>query len=268
MTYLSDKAKKRKSTARRIIGFALLALIIALWPYVRGFVAPVLEPVLVLYGEKKQAASSFPDFFKRYTTSNAKLLQNNKDLEINIERLENEIAQKDSELRVMKDIFIEESKGQSTTSKKIFPVITMYPLAQDITKIYSTILLSKGFKDGVIAGSYVYIRGRQAVCVVKEVYTMTSLCSLLTASGVNTEAVTSSSTITLTLVGRGGSFVADVARDTPIVVGEKVLLKSDQSVVLGEVSDVANNNQDTSWHVFIHGAYNPVTSSIFYMDSK
>jgi cell shape-determining protein MreC len=268
MTYLSDKAKKRKNRVRYSIGAVFFVLVLVFWSYIRSFIAPALEPALMFYGEKKQTVASFPDFFKKYTASNAKLLQNTKDLEIQIERLENELAERDGELRILRDLFIDDSNEQATTSKKLTPVITMYPLMQDVTKLYSTILLSKGFKDGVTVDSYVHIRGKQAVCVIKEVYTGTSLCSLLTASGVSTEAVTSSSSITLTLVGRGGSFVANVARDTPISIGEKVFLKSDQSVILGEVSDVSNNNQDTSWHVFIHGAYNPVTSSIFYMDSK
>jgi hypothetical protein len=72
----------------------------------------------------------------------------------------------------------------------------------------------------------------------------------------------------LALVGRGGHFIADIARDTPVEVGEKVYLRSDPSMVLGIVKEVLNNNQDTSWHVIVEGAYNPVASSLFYVRKK
>jgi cell shape-determining protein MreC len=136
---------------------------------------------------------------------------------------------------------------------------------KDITSLYSTILLSKGFKDGLDIGEIVTVRGGQAVCTIKEVYTSSSLCLLLTASGVTTEGVTSSSSITLSLVGRGGYYLANIVRDTPVTVGETVYLRSDPTMVLGTVKEVSNNDQDTSWHVFVEGVYNPMTSSIFYV---
>jgi cell shape-determining protein MreC len=145
----------------------------------------------------------------------------------------------------------------------------MYPLMTDVTRLYSTVLLSKGFKDGVEKDAYVYVRGMQPVCVIKEVYTSTSLCELISASGIKTDVVIeggASSTIAITLLGRGGGvFLGDVARDTPVSKGDKVYLKSNPSMLLGTVVDVLNNNQDTSWRIFVNGAYNPVTSSIFYI---
>jgi hypothetical protein len=136
---------------------------------------------------------------------------------------------------------------------------------QDVTRLYSTLVLSKGFKDGVTVGATVYLRGNQAVCMIREVYNSSSLCGLLSASGNTLEGVTSSSSITLTLVGRGGYFLSNIARDTPIYVGEKVYLRSDPKMVVGVIKQIANNNQDTSWHAFVEGVYNPLTSSIFYV---
>jgi hypothetical protein len=109
------------------------------------------------------------------------------------------------------------------------------------------------------------VRGNQAACTVREVFSSTALCVLFTASGMKIEGVTSSSSITLSLVGRGGHFLADVVRDTPVSVGEIVYMRSNPKVILGTVKEVSNNNQDTSWHIFVEGAYNPVTSSIFYV---
>jgi hypothetical protein len=120
----------------------------------------------------------------------------------------------------------------------------------------------------VSIGSLVYLRGNQVVCVVKEVYTDSSLCLLLSSSGEVTEGVTSSSSIVLSLVGRGGHFLADIARDTPVQNGEVVYLRSNPKMIIGTVRQIANNNQDTSWHVFVEGAYNPINSSIFYVQAE
>lgn len=218
------------------------------------------------YAITKTAFKDVPEFFYTYTTSRKDLVQRNKNLEIDIEYLENKIAEKDAKLKELN--FTIEENGLIPTESKI----VMYPLMQDITKIYSTIVLSKGFKDGVEKDMYVYVRGLQPVCIIKEVYNSTSLCELISKSGIVTEVVVkgkASSTIAFTLTGRGGgTFLGDVARDTSIYIGDEVYLKSDPSMKLGNVVNVMNNNQDTSWRIFVNGVYNPVTSSIFYTHKK
>lgn len=265
MTYLSGKTKKRKQFIQYIF-YILFFIVVVFWVSIKNSTYSVFEPVVLGYSSIKNDFKSIPNFFSTYTTSHKTLVEKNKALEITIENLENEIAEKDGKLKEFGLI-------TSNTLVEVSPsTLVMYPLMTDITKIYSTILLSKGFKDGVEKDAYVYVRGLQPVCIIRTVDTSTSLCELLSAGGVVTDAVidTSSSTaIALTLVGRGGgSFVGDVARDTPVVIGDKVFLKSDQSMSLGTVVDILHNNQDTSWHVFVRGAYNPITSSIFYLHKK
>jgi cell shape-determining protein MreC len=239
--------------------YAVIFLVVVFsWQYIHKNLYNTIEPAVVGYGTTKQSFVLFPEFFTTYITSHQTLVTQKKDLELAIERLENQVAEKDALLR---------EKGVDTSlvdgSHGSHPLV-MYPLMQDVTKIYGTVLLSKGFKDGLTVGEMVYVRGNQVVCTIKEVYDASSLCLLLSASGVVTDGVTSSSSIVLSLVGRGGHFLADIARDTPVTVGEKVYLRSNPNVVIGTVRQIANNNQDTSWHVFVEGAYNPVTSSIFY----
>lgn len=266
MTYLSGKAKKRKKIIRYTLYGVVFIVLVVLWRPLRSVINPVIEPVFIAYGESKNYLSSIPNFISTYTTSHTTLVAYNKQLEVDIERLENEIAEKDAHINELQLAIGEVGTKDAST------VMVLYSYAEDSTRVYSTLLLSKGFKDGVVVGDYVYVRGLQPVCIIKEVYTSTSLCGLLTADGVVTEGVTataSSTPITLTLTGRGGGiYLANVARDTPITVGEKVVLKSNQSMTLGTVTDVLHNNQDTSWRVFVTGAYNPVTSSIYYIFKK
>lgn len=260
MTYLSGKAEKRKLYTRYVFFLCLLLVIVIFWPFVRKHTYTFIEPVVIKYGGVKESFSIFPEFFKTYITSHKTLVARQKELEVEVERLENALAESDARMREQGL----QSPSHSSSTQRVSPLV-VYPLMQDVTKMYSTILLSKGFKDGVDIGDSVYVRGNQVACTVKEVYTSTSLCLLLTSSGVETEGVTSSSSIVLSLVGRGGHYLANITRDTPVTVGEIVYLRSNPQMILGKVKEVANNNQDTSWHVFVEGAYNPVTSSIFYV---
>ena len=264
MTYLSGKAQKKKSYIKYALLVGIFLIICIFWPMIRKHTYSALEPVVTRYGSTKQSLIVFPEFFGTYITSHKSLALENKNLTSENERLHNELAEKDASLR---ELITPEVLSVSTTVPHKVPLV-LYPLTQDITKLYGTVVLSKGFKDGVMIGDIVYVKGNQAACTIKEVYNSSSLCLLFTASGVVTEGVTSSSSITLTLTGRGGHYLANIARDTPVVTGELVYLRSNPRVVLGKVQQVANNNQDTSWHVFVEGAYNPVTSSIFYVQPQ
>ena len=235
--------------------------VIIFWPVVRKHTFTTIEPAIVKGSSIKQSFAIFPEFFGTYFTSHESLVTEQKALKSHIEELENKVAENEA---ILKEYRNKEASASSSV-RDINPLV-MYPLMQDITKLYSTILLSKGYKNGVDVGNTVYIRGNQAVCVISEVYTSSALCSLFTSSGVSIEGVTSSSSITLTLVGRGGHFLADIVRDTPVSVGEKVYMRSNPKMTLGIVKAVINNSQDTSGHVFVEGMYNPMTSSSFYVN--
>jgi cell shape-determining protein MreC len=263
MTYLSGKAQQKRKYIHYGVSFIIFIMVVFFWPRLRPTLFGVIEPALVGYGSVKESMVVFPEFFSTYLVSHKKLVTQQKELEQEIENLENALADKDALLR-------EKIKEEIDTPLSSAPyssthIIVMYPLMEDISKIYSTLLLSKGYKDGIIVGATVYLRGNQAVCTIKEVYTSSSVCQLLTAFGQTVEGVTSSSSITLSLVGRGGHFLANIARDTPVAKDEIVYLRSNPKMILGKITHVANNNQDTSWHVFVEGAYNPITSSIFYV---
>ncbi len=264
MIYLSGKAQKKRKYIRYVICAAIFIIVVFFWPTIRKVSFGVIEPAVIGYGNTKKSFTFFPEFFSTYLTSHQTLVTRQKVLELEVERLENVLADKDALLRER-----EGSIGIHTSSTLLASrVLTMYPLMEDITKVYSTVLLSKGFKDGVAVGSLVYVRGDQVVCTIKEVYIRSSLCSLMSSSGEVIEGVTSSSSIVLSLVGRGGHFLADVVRDTPVQNGEIVYLRSNPRMIIGTIKQVANNNQDTSWHVFVEGAYNPANSSVFYVQAE
>lgn len=256
MTYLSDRKKSRLQYKYYIVVVLVLGVIVYFWTGIRSALLPYSEPVAVKYGLSKSYTKAAPSSFFTFFSSKYTLASKNKELELSVERLENELALRNSKLRELYSI---ESNSISTSTR----VIVMYPLLEDITSVYSTVLLSKGFKDGVTVDMVVYIRGRQPVCVIKEVYTSTSLCKLFSAYGESIEGVLGD--VTLYVKGDGGgTYLADIPRGTVITDGDPVYLKRDQSMVLGNVVSVTRDDQAAFWKVYIRGAYNPTNSHIFY----
>lgn len=269
MTFRSGKNHKQKSPFFYLLLVGFFIILLFFWITFKSYMYSFLEPVVMGYSSTKESLSKVSLFFETYTSSRMSLVSKNKELSLYIEQIENDLAQKNAEIKELGGIISETGELEKKVS-----AIVAYPVASDITRIYSTVLLSKGYKDGVEKDMYAYVKGLKPVCVIKEVYTSTSLCELLSKNSILTEGVIeakngSSTAISLNLVGRGGgTFLADVIRDTPISVGDTVFLKSDQSMTLGSVVDVIHNNQDTSWRVFVKGAYNRDTSVIFYIYKK
>lgn len=260
MTYLSGRSRTRKKYTYILSGLAAFAVFIYFWPSVRSFIFPVIEPLASGYKSAKTATSILPAAVSTYFTSRAALAQKNADLENSIERLENQLAQKDALMREGDNL---REAGSSTA-----PVIVLYPIAEDITKLYSAILLSHGYKDGLVQGGLVYIRGMQPVCEIVEVYTSTSLCELLSKGGRVTEGVTQGG-VTLSLSGQGGgNFITDLPRASNVLVGENVYLRSNPSYKLGTVVSVKGDEQGGTEKAYIRGTYNPITSQVFYLNLK
>jgi hypothetical protein len=263
MTYLSGRSKTRKKYINASLGLVAFALFIYFWPLVRTVSYPIVLPLVHAYKSTKDTVTFLPASISTYFSSRKTLAARNAELEITIERLENQLAQKDALLR--NDTEVSRASAGSSTN----PVIVLYPIAEDVTRLYSTILLSKGYKDGLEKGGLVYIRGQQAVCETVEVYTTTSLCELLSKGGRVTEGVAPGPGITLTLVGSGGgNFIADMPKAGGLSIGEAVYLRSNPSLLLGTIVSIKSDEQSTEAKIYVRGAYNPVTSQVFYMNSK
>jgi cell shape-determining protein MreC len=258
-----NRARKQRSYIQLGLGIIAFILFVHYWAQFRSVVYPLTEPLIRGYGASKVSLHLVPHFVTTYFSTHKSLADRNASLELAIERLENQLAHEDSQLR--EDAAI----ASSTKNGGTVSTIILYPIAQDATRLYSTILLSKGFRNGIEKDALVYIRGQQAVCTVAEVYDKTSLCELLSKSGKASEGVTSQSSITLSLVGAGGgNFTAEVAKGSPVAIGETVYLRSDQNFTLGTVVDIQEEVQSTGATVYVRGAYNPVTSSVFYIDAR
>ncbi len=267
MTYLSDRAKSKRRTFKFIFTIVVLAVVSFGWIQIRSTLVPVVEPVFVTSHSGIKKILNIPYAIVNYFRSRDSFQAKITSLERRTEELENQIASLQAENTLL--LSSQEIVNGESEKEKTRPNIVMYPLAQDITKLYSTILLSKGFKDGIVSGSLIYIRGRQAVCIIEELHAKTSLCKLLSASGNSVEGVTSGTEQNIPLTGDGGgNYVALVPKESNFTVGEGVFYKADQTMKLGDIVDIKNDPQDIFVRIYIRGTYNPVTSSLFYVDKE
>lgn len=248
-----------------ILVIVILSILSFAWVEIRKSLAPAVVPTYVASYSVLNKIVSVPYAMINYFRAHDSLLLQIKNLENRTEELENQIAT----LKV-ENLSLRESEGLTLadgTKEKVKPYISMYPIAQDLTKLYSTLLLSKGFKDGVVDDSLVYVRGRQVVCKIVEIHSSTSLCELFSASRSSVEGVTTETKESITLIGDGGgNYVAHVPKESNYKIGETIMYKSDQTMKLGDIVDIKNDPQDVFVWVYIRGTYNPVTSSIFYVD--
>ena len=267
MTYLSDKTKKRRQLFSLIFITVLLLILSFGWMEIRSTLSPMAEPTLVTSNRFLKSIINLPSGITNYFRSRDSYEAQKTNLEINIEELENKVAMLQAENNLLKGI--EVSTKDSETKEAIKKYIVLYPLAQDITRIYSTLLLSKGFKDSVKENAIVYVRGRQPVCVIEELHPTTSLCKLLSAHGNTVEGVTTETKEALTLLGDGGgNFLALLPKESNFIVGESVMYKADQTMKLGTIVDIKKDPQDVFVRIYVRGAYNPVNSSLFYVDKE
>lgn len=267
MTYLSDKTKNRRQIFSLVFITVLLLVLSFGWIKIRSSLSPIAEPVVVTSNKFLKGIINIPSTITNYFRSRDSYEAQTTNLQNSIEDLENKIAILQAENDSLKgvEIKINESGIKETTK----PSTILYPLVQDITRLYSTILLSKGFNDNIKENAVVYIRGRQPVCIIEELHSTTSLCKLLSANGNIVEGVTIETKENINLTGDGGgNFIALLPKESNFVVGESVMYKADQTMKLGDIVDIKNDPQDVFVRVYIRGVYNPVTSSLFYVDKE
>ncbi len=262
MTYRLDRGNDKKNKVTLAVVGGLFFVTIFFWPSIQPFLYKATEPVTKRVFELTGGVYIIPDFIRTYFSSRLTLLNEKKLLRAQIESLENRVAEQDARLEQLLGLF----EDAPETSVKRTPPVTASSLARDVTQVYATLILSKGFGDGVEVGDRVYLRGRQVVCLIKETYSRTSSCELFSGFGNKIEGVTSSSSVNIILEGRGGHYIANIVRDTKVTVGEKVFLREDPTFTLGEVVEVFNNDQDTSWHILVRSPYNPAASSQYYIE--
>ena len=260
MTYLSDREKNKKRNIKLFIFFIFLIVGIFSWQKTQRYLYPYFEPALFVFDNTKSVITFLPKNIVSFFKSKAYYVNHINELEENIERLENTVALYEGEL-VENSIKIQNHEEEFGAAS-----IVAHPLIHDIGSIYSTVILSKGYRDGVDEGMIVYIRGMQPVGYISKIHDKTSEMFLFSSPKNKLEGVIGDEVI-LQLVGiGGGNFIANIPRDIDLNIGDSVYYRSNIKMKLGVISDIKNEEQDVFKRVYIRGAYNPIKSNNFFID--
>lgn len=261
MTYLSDKTKKEKKHARTVLLIVALFLMSFLWPTTRIQIYRLIEsPLLTMHTWYTHSISS-SSALRTYMTTRANDSARITSLENHIEDLENNLVFRNLSEALYATSTVDSSRGR----------IVVFPIVEDITTLYGSIIVSKGFTDDIKVGSPVYIRGRQVVCIIQEVYAKTSRCVLLSHHGASVAGVIvhGDETEMVTLTGDGGgNYQVTVPKESLAKVGDQVVYEKDQTLLLGTIAAIESDQQDVFVHIYVRGAYNPVTTSRLYVDKE
>jgi cell shape-determining protein MreC len=259
MTYLSARQKRYGKIVRVVLLIATVLLLTVFWKQARSFLYPVFIPFAKGYAVVRDAIVEVPNTISIYFSTRQEDEAKIRALSLEVERLENEITRIQRNNPEVED---------ATSTEKLFiqGSIAMYPVITDITRLYSTITLSRGFVDGITEGKVVYIKGYQAVGLISQVYKSTSMMTLYSAPGKVTQAIIKESQIMVSLEGQGGgSFTIDVPKTIDIQVGQTVYLAEDQTMIVGTVSSVRNDPQDTFVRAYVRSPYSPTKANTFYV---
>ncbi len=266
MTYLSDK-KRKISKVKLAFLVILFFLLTYFWFSIRTYVRAEAESLPFIYSAVKEITTLLPNAVSLTLTSKNTLAKENSDLKKKVEQLQNELAL--NRIESIEQVTISEERASTTvqTAKiKILP-LAMYPLMQDISSIYGTILLSRGANDGVLNDMLVYIQGRGLVCKVVTVNARTAICKLFTSPKETVDGVIGTTTLTLYGDG-GGAYIADSVRGSNINEGDTIYFKSDETMTLGTVASVKRDPQAAFEKVYVRGVYSPTQAHIFYVDKQ
>lgn len=259
MTYLSDKENKRSRNKKIILVVLFLLITTVSWQDIQKVLYPYFEPATFVFDGTKKGIMYLPSNFVSFFKSRLYYDNHINELEENIERLENKIAFYEGEITDW------QAKIEHQNVESVSTVIA-HPLIMDLSSVYSTIILSKGFRDGIDEGMIVYVRGMQPVGYISKIHDKTSELFLFSAPKNKVDGVTGDETI-LPLIGiGGGNFVANIPKDISINIGDSVYYRSNTKMKLGTVTDIKDDQQDVFVRVYINGAYNPIKSNNFFID--
>lgn len=264
MTYHSARAKRNTRYARIFLFLALVCALLFAWSYVKNILYPVALPIAGTYAAVRDTGTGIPHMLITYFASRHDDQVKIENLQADIERLENKLA-------LVNGTYATGTETGTTTlyAKPLdnIKTVELYPVVRDITTLYNTVVLSKGFTSGIEEGSIVYVRGYQAVGYIAEVHKTTSTMRLYSSANQKVEGVIKDIDTSVTLVGQGGgSYIIEVPKTVAISVGQYIYVSGAQNMILGTVVEVKNDPQDTFTKAYVRGAYSPTRAHIFYVN--
>lgn len=122
---------------------------------------------------------------------------------------------------------------------------------------YDTIILDVGELDGVKSGDFVYTPSSSLVGDVIEVSNRSSVILLFSAPGRETSVLVGKNSIPTKAIGRGGgNFLAMLAVETSVEIGDQVKIPSLSASVLGVVEHIDVDSADSIQTIYFKNIFN------------
>lgn len=239
MNYRYDRKKKIRNNGY-LVGTILLIVV---------FVTPlpqrifdILERPLAAAWENAQANEvELTGFFHQFYAK-GKLLEQQDELQQRITQLEIDALR----TRYLESVLtsyqlIEESNPQALVAE----VIARSPKTPS-----GTVVLNMGSRYGVVPGSEVITYDNVSLGVIAEVYDTTSVVDLYTKAEITTQAVLYPHARSFTLIGHGGRYRAELARDIEVAEGDIAYSQYVPGRILGIVQKVIFDPRDPFKQVY------------------
>lgn len=247
-TYLSKtKASSRHSRARRAIwtkiiwiGVALATLFIA-----RSIIGSVVSYVTVPVHAFREYMAHSSAAFPSYIRDRSALLDR-------IEELEDEVVARNGMREMVTYLEAENDELREGAGIAAGETIAAGVIARPPYTPYDTIILDRGYDDGIVAGAPVYYGAGLALGYVRTVEAHHAFVTLFSSPNVETTAYIFGPDIFTTAYGEGGGIIRlSVPQGIRIQEGDLVALPSLEKGVIGAVRSVVSVSTEPEQRAYV-----------------
>ena len=178
--------------------------------------------------------------------------------------LEQDLEDRESEIMNLKENSVtanQVSLGPSFVEAKI--------LNQDYFKIYESVILNKGFVDGVAKGNEVYLYPNYFLGNIERIENDKSILSLASSHKKLLKGLLKNNLqpdLVIDLLGLGGGdFSFEIPESVVIATGTLIYLYKDTSKLIGEIIGLEKLETSLYQKVLVRGYYNLATSGRYYI---
>jgi len=215
------KGRKNKKTLTPagtgiLVVVASIALVHFFFPHtVSLFLHTIARPLW----SAQQATVALIEGVPHFLQSKQKLITENSTLQSQIKVMQLQLHSRNvlyEENKTLKELL-----GRGTAEDTLLAGI----LSRPHSSLYDTFVIDIGRSEGVKKGARVVVSGDIVIGVVEKVFKNTSLVTLFSTPGVETEIVIGLQQIVATAIGRGGgNFIAQLPRDAGIEEGDSIVI--------------------------------------------
>jgi len=213
--------------------------------------------------------------FNEYSNFKNYFISNNF-LTLKIDNLKKDLIEKDFEIFKLRESLNISANSLGQSLKKI---LIVNELERNYFEIYESILLDKGFRDGVKKNDEVFIAPNYYLGKIGRIERESSLLFLAGGNGNKIEGVlkvnsqniniSSDQSLVVDLSSLGGTdFYFEIPKEFNLSIPSLIYLKSDETKIIGNIIKIVEVENSLYNKVYVQGFYNPNLNQQFYINIK